>query len=507
MDTIMNNQNFTSIFLVDEKFQIIYLNETAQAQCPNARIGDVFSKSYFSLWVTTTCTPIQWPGHEACSLIVGNEIADKTTNSLTQLYEKGSFLSEATRFLSSHLDENYCIIAIDIEHFKLYNEWYGEEMGNLFLEDLGRCLLQAQKTYGGIVGYMKNDDFVILLPHEPDTIESVEKKIIYCARQHSQDIGFRPIFGLYPISGTHLPVSVMYDRAMIAMSSVKGNYTIRDAWYEDIMKTRMVDDQILLSDVQRAIEQNEFLFYAQPKCSIVTGKIIGIESLVRWNHPKRGIIQPGTFIPLLEQCGLITTLDLYVWELVCKQMRSWIDNGYNALPVSVNVSRIDIYSIDIPAAFLGLTQKYSLEPSLIEIEITESSYVQEYEMITKIVDDLKTLGFTVLMDDFGSGYSSLNMLKDVNVDILKMDMMFLHMDADTAGRGMHILRTITTLASTLQMPLIAEGVETQAQADFLRQIGCIYAQGSHYYSPLSVHDFEALLSDPDIIDHDGMQAV
>ena len=225
----------------------------------------------------------------------------------------------------------------------------------------------------------------------------------------------------------------MYDLAVIALSSVKGNYAQRVSRYDSRMKQKLEEDHRLLSEIQRALENGEITFYAQPKCNMRTGKIVGLESLVRWNHPERGLIAPGVFIPLLENNGLVTKLDLYVWEEVCRNVKKWIDSGRKPVPISVNVSRIDIYTLNVTRVFQELISRYCLDPRLIEIEITESAYVEEYKVITAVVEELRSAGFTVLMDDFGSGYSSLNMLKDVNVDVLKIDMKFLDMDHESAG--------------------------------------------------------------------------
>jgi len=213
---------------------------------------------------------------------------------------------------------------------------------------------------------------------------------------------------------------MMYDRAAIALNSVKGNYAKRIGWYDPGMKQKMENDQILLSEIQSALEKREFIFYVQPQCNMLTGKIIGLESLVRWRHPLRGLISPGEFIPLLEQNGFITYLDIYIWEMVCRQLNSWAKAGKKLIPISINMSRMDIYAIDVVEKFKELVDRYEIDPRYLEIEITESAYAEDDDKMQRVLEDLRRAGFPVFMDDFGSGYSSLNMLKDVNVDVIML---------------------------------------------------------------------------------------
>ena len=325
-------------------------------------------------------------------------------------------------------------------------------------------------------------------------------------KQYGGSAGFLPAFGVYEIEDWNLSVSMMYDRASIALSTVKGNYLNRTGRYDAGMKKKMEDDQVLLSEVQRALDNREFIFYAQPQCNMLTGKIIGLESLVRWNHPVRGIVQPGEFIPLLESNGFITNLDLYVWDMVCGRLHDWIAAGHKPIPIAVNVSRIDIYSMNVTNTFAELTSRYEIDPALLAIEITESAYAEDYNLIRQVVIDLRNAGFTVFMDDFGSGYSSLNMLKDVNVDVIKIDTKFLDMNEYSQNRGMGILETIVRMARLTQLRVIAEGVEKKEQVDFLRNVGCIYGQGYYYYRPMPIEQFEPLLLHEENVDYRGIQA-
>ena len=357
-----------------------------------------------------------------------------------------------------------------------------------------------------MAGYMGGDDFAIIIPRDESVLGNLERGIKHFVKQYGGSAGFLPAFGVYEIEDWNLSVSMMYDRASIALSTVKGNYINRTGRYDAGMKKKMEDDQVLLSEVQRALDNREFIFYAQPQCNMLTGKIIGLESLVRWNHPVRGIVQPGEFIPLLESNGFITNLDLYVWDMVCGRLHDWIAAGHKPIPIAVNVSRIDIYSMNVTNTFAELTSRYEIDPALLAIEITESAYAEDYNLIRQVVIDLRNAGFTVFMDDFGSGYSSLNMLKDVNVDVIKIDTKFLDMNEYSQNRGMGILETIVRMARLTQLRVIAEGVEKKEQVDFLRNVGCIYGQGYYYYRPMPIEQFEPLLLHEENVDYRGIQA-
>lgn len=428
------------------------------------------------------------------------------TDALTGLYPKPVFLRKAREYLDGRPESDHCLMAVDIEHFKLFNEWYGEKEGDRFLATLGSLLRNAQQENGGLAGYMGRDDFVILLPYDRELLAGLEQEMIDYVKKRDGNTGFLPAFGIYVASDPSVPVSTMYDRALIAQESVKGNYACRVSWYDEAMMRQMEDEQLLLKEVQKGLEQNEFVFYAQPQCNMVSGKIVGLESLVRWNHPERGVISPDLFVPMLEKNGLITKLDRYLWDMVSKKVRGWIDRGRRPVPISVNVSRIDIYAVNVADVFKGLIKKYDLPPALLEIEITESVYVQDYERIMGVVDELRKAGFTVLMDDFGSGYSSLNMLKDVNVDVLKIDMKFLKMDFKSTERGTGILEAIVKMAKRMGLRMIVEGVETRDQAELLLDIGCLYGQGYYYYRPMPIEALERVLSDETNIDYRGIRA-
>ncbi len=488
---------------------------TSQFRCKQADGGDC--------WVTQTVVPVRHGGNgdeilmcfiqdideqKRRELELRNRFCmqDVSVDPLTGVYRRAAFFQKAGQFLKQAGPEPFCLMAVDIEHFKLFNEWYGQEEGDRFLVNMGAYLREQQQITGGVAGYMGGDDFGIILPDRQDILERLQRKMIGYAKERCGNAGFQPAFGIYPIGDRSISVSTMYDRAVIALGGVKGNYARRSCRYDAGMKRKLEENHMLLSDVQRALERGEFTFYAQPKCNMATGKIIGLESLVRWNHPERGLIAPGEFIPLLEENGFITNLDLYIWDKVCFRLKNWIHGGHRPVPISVNVSRVDVYTLNVVEVMRGLTDKYGLDPRLLEVEITESAYAEDATAVTAVVEGLRDAGFTVLMDDFGSGYSSLNMLKDVNVDVLKIDMKFLDMDEQSVGKGVGILEAIANMARLMGMRLIAEGVETREQVDFLLNIGCIYGQGYYFYRPMPIEVLEKQLGDESNVDFRGLAA-
>lgn len=285
------------------------------------------------------------------------------------------------------------------------------------------------------------------------------------------------------------PVNILCDRAGLAQKTVKGNYIKRSAFYEEWMGRELSREHYIIGGMNRAIENEEFVMFLQPKFDIESEVIVGSEALVRWFHPHEGMIFPGDFIPIFEKSGFIIKLDEYMWEQACITLRSWMDRGINPMPISVNVSRMHIYDTNLCQKLIALVEKYNLEPRLLELEITESAYVENPQSLYEAMRELQKHGFVFLMDDFGSGYSSLSMLKDIPVDILKIDLNFLQ-QSKRGEKGEPILEATIQMAKRLWFPIIAEGVETKEQAAFLLRAGCTRAQGFYYDKPMSVEEFE-----------------
>lgn len=270
------------------------------------------------------------------------------------------------------------------------------------------------------------------------------------------------------------------------------------------MREKLIYEQEIIANAAQALLDGDFKFYLQPKCNMKTNKIIGSEALVRWHHKEKGMISPNDFIPLFERNGFVKELDMYIWEEVIRWLKELVDAGIKPLPVSVNVSRIDLLELDVYQIITNLVEVYGIDKTLLKLEVTESAYVNEEYRIIRNVDELRKYGFEVLLDDFGSGYSSLNILKEISIDALKLDMRFLD---KSSQKSKDVLLSITNMARWLNLITIAEGVETQEQVDFLLTIGCSLAQGYYFYKPMSVEHFTLLLNNIDNIDHGSVTKI
>ena len=419
---------------------------------------------------------------------------------------EAAFYAEVPHYLFSAHDEGegFSLYAIAIENFRIFNLWHGHVEGDRYVAGYAKRLLECAETFGGIVGYFGNGRFAYLVPEKDGRVNEVQEKLYQEDTVDVGAVGFRTMIGIYRIEDKTLAPETMYDRAAIALDALRGNLSMRHIHYNPEMDRELDEEIQMLGDIRRGLTDHEFTFYLQPKCDMRTGKILGAEALVRWIHGEQGLVSPGKFIPILEKSGLTVVVDQVVWEDVIKWLRSWIDAGHKPLPVSVNISKTDLFAINVADTLIGLCAKYKVPHHLVELEITESAYAEYFEEIKGVITELKEAGFPMLMDDFGSGYSSLNMLKKIDFDILKFDMKFLRVDdEEERKRGLEVLESVVNMARLLIVPVIIEGVETQDQVEYLTEMGCRYAQGFFYYKPMPVQDFEALLSDDDNVNYEG----
>jgi EAL domain-containing protein (putative c-di-GMP-specific phosphodiesterase class I) len=290
----------------------------------------------------------------------------------------------------------------------------------------------------------------------------------------------------------------MYDRSFLAAKNCKGNFTQNIAYYDDSMIENMRQEQFVINEVNKALDEEQFEVYLQPKVNLITDRPYGAEALVRWKHPEKGMISPNDFIPIYERNGIIGKLDLYMWRHVCALLRKWLDEGKNPCPISVNVSRVNIYNPRLVDTLKNLLTEFRIPASLLNLELTESAFMEDQDLVIKTINKLHKLGFKIMMDDFGSGYSSLNVLKDMEIDYLKVDMKFLQQDVEVNGKGEKVLTSVIRMAKWLHLPSIVEGVETQEQVDFLKCIGCEYAQGFYYAKPMKIDEYEEYMEKGDI---------
>lgn len=411
---------------------------------------------------------------------------------LTGLYTRKAFLREMADMIALHPDTRYLLAVWDFDNFKLFNELFGTAWGDRMLNtaaDSMRTLLGHE----GVYGRMGNDFFAFCVPQEggdvSELMQSITDDVARLLEESNNVFTLALTAGVYLVEDTAIETSVMLDRAMMAQRTIKGDYDNHIAFYNTELTERMLEEQDIINNMEGALANGEFHVQLQPVYDIAAGRPVSAEALVRWHRPGHGIVSPGVFVPLFEENGFIAKMDHYVWEQVCQIIADRRDRGLPEIPISVNLSRRSIYSSSLYDEIVELVERYGVKPSLFRIEVTESSYIENLDLAIAVVKRLQDYGFTILMDDFGSGYSSFNALKDIPVDILKADMVFMR-NFERDGRIASIFTSIVRMARWLGIPVIAEGVETFEQYEFLRSIGCRYTQGFYFARPMSLEDFE-----------------
>lgn len=415
------------------------------------------------------------------------------TDSLTGVYNRAAFFRHVEEKLQSNPNDSFEIVCCDIENFKIINAKFGVKNGDSLLKFVAKnnIFITSQDN---ILGRLGGDNFVLLRKSSPIHSDLEIKELYNTTYSKAPVSNFIIKFGIYPISNKQLSVDTMCNCARIALSSIKYKYGIYYAVYDDSMGKKMERDQLLSEYMEQALVEKQFKVYLQPKHDVKTGLVFGAEALVRWIHPKLGFISPGEFIPLFEQNGFITKLDKYVWEEVCHIIQKWIQEKIEPIPISINISRIDFTASDVPKTINDLVTSHNIPHDIFHLEITESAYSKNQEQIISDVKTLRDMGFLIEMDDFGSGYSSLNMLAELPIDYLKLDMKFIQNKNEIFFNSkLNILSFIIILSKWLQYPTIAEGVESESEVDLLKSMGCNYIQGYFYAKPMNTDDFEIYL--------------
>lgn len=405
---------------------------------------------------------------------------------LTGLYNRGKFLAAAQELMDEYPDEPYSILMTNLYQFKVYNELFGYEAGDRVLTEIARSFREKVTATDVAYGRFDADRFVVCLPTRYCTDEVFER---YQTNEPLQDNRFRLVnyIGVCNSTDSERSVASMCERAAIALSTIKGDESKKIVYYDRTMKDELLFEKQLTSSFEAVLEQGEITYYVQPQVNQNSGCLSGGEVLARWIKADGTMISPAVFVPALEHHGLIIRLDQFIWDQTYQLVRRLYDAGIPT-SLSVNLSVQDFYYCDIYETFMGLAKKYELPAHMVKLEITESCIMNDMESHIATIKRLQEHGFIIEMDDFGSGYSSLNSLKDIPVNILKMDMRFLD-GADSLNRGRDIISVVALLANTLKLPLIAEGVETTEQAEFLKSIECRYIQGYLYGKPMKVEEF------------------
>lgn len=403
---------------------------------------------------------------------------------LTGVYTREFFYRKLRERLDANPDKSYCIVCANVENFKLFNDTFGVREGDRLLRAIAD-ILRKMAGKENFCGRFRADRFLFLQEADPWWLTGEGKELEPEVLNHK--VTFR--WGVYEITDRTVQVEQMCDRVLLAAHSIKGKYNQFLAVYDDALRAKLLREQAISDAMEPALANGEFLVYLQPKYSLKRGCIAGAEALVRWIHPQWGFMSPGEFIPLFEKNGFIPRLDRYMWDKVCRLLGQWKREGHPMIPISVNVSRADIFQQDLVKTLTGLTEKYGVEPKYLHLEITESAYVDNASRIVEKLKELRQLGFPIEMDDFGSGYSSLNMLGQLRMDVLKLDMQFVRNETGKP-EDRSILRDIVTMGHRLGLGIVAEGAETRQQVERLKAAGCDYVQGYFFAKPMPLDQFE-----------------
>ena len=423
---------------------------------------------------------------------------------ITGLPEGMAFFRPAQERLPE-LGSDWCVINIQIEHFKYFTDWFGLEASRDLLSRIGEMIRSAALQAGGMPGQPGLEEFCLIVPYDEDWIHGLFEEFQSLIASVSRLDGFSPVFGVAHFDGSSTEIMEYYNRAALAAESLHGKAHTRVSLYDAKLHRKSSEEYKILFEFQNSLNRGEITFFLQPQVRASNGKIIGAESLARWQRRDGSFISPAVFVPVLEKYGLVTQLDLHIWEAVCRWQRQMKQSGKPLIPVSVNVSQLDIAALDVPAQLSSLLKKYELSADCMKVEITESAYADDLGQVRDTITRLQECGFKVLMDDFGSGYSSLNMLRNVNVDVIKLDAQFLQISENSAKKGVNILESVINMTKNLFIPIIVEGVETEEQLEFLEGLGCRYMQGYYFYRPMPPQDFENLIGDGAIVDPAGIR--
>ena len=423
-----------------------------------------------------------------------NSIISATENdTLTGLYTKDFFFQHARRHDQYYPDVDMDALVLNVNRFHLINELHGRLFGDSVISCIAGQLNRILDEADGIACRCEADTFCLYVSHR-DNYEAMLNRIVSEITGIVGNYRISLRMGVYRNVDKSIDIEARFDRATLACNSLRNNYNTSYTLYDDVMHERELYSEKLIGDMDAAVEQRQFKVFYQPKYNI-TGEepvLTSAEALIRWEHPEYGLVGPGSFIPLFEENGLVQKLDHYVWKEAAAQIRRWKDKFGITIPISVNVSRIDIYDPHLEEKLLEIVKENGLEPNEYLLEITESAYTDNSDQIVETVKKLREDGFRVEMDDFGAGYSSLNMLAELPVDALKLDMLFIRKIGEDE-KDMKMVQLMIDIASFLHIPVIAEGVETKEQYDLLKKAGCDIIQGYYFSKPVPEAEFEKFI--------------
>lgn len=415
----------------------------------------------------------------------GGDVQD--IDSLTGLYLKNAFFQRVERYIKEHPEENLMLWASDIQGLRFINEKYGMDVGDKVVDSVANTGSKFDGfLFGGRIG---GDKFCVLRKEEALDIQEINEQLL---RDYDSQLPIQNVIiknGVYHIKkNDSLSAHAMYVRAVMALQSIKDSYTTFVAEYDDNMRNQMLKSRQMEEDAKEALANGDFCVYLQPKIDVAKNLVAGAEALVRWIHPQLGFMSPGVFIPLFEKNGFMAKLDFWIWEEVCKLITEWKKQSLPVVPISVNVSKNSFEDEKLADKIIALVDRYGIEHSLFEIEITEYSCLENFERIQNTIKQLHDAGFVISLDDFGTGYSSMVVLSKIEIDVMKLDMSLIQ--NDNAGEKRNALEFALQLAQMMRFKTVAEGIETKEQAERIRSLGGDYIQGYYYSRPLPEAEFE-----------------
>ncbi len=420
-------------------------------------------------------------------------ISSAEKDHLTGMYSRDFFFEYIRQIEVYNRDRLMDALIFNIDHFHLINEMYGRKTGDMILKELAQMLMNIFKDVAGIGCRTEADTFYVYCQHQFN-YDGIMKMIQDNLPELSETAKIRVRMGVYPNVDKDVEVEQWFDRAKLACDRIRGDYTKSMSTYSSELHERSLYHEKLINEIGEAINHKDLIVYYQPKYGIQGDKPVlkSAEALIRWKHPENGMISPGDFVPLFEGNGLIQKLDNYVWEEAARQIRKWKEKYGRTIPVSVNVSRIDIYDPELENKLLKILEINDLTSEELLLEITESAYADNAKALTDVVESLRNKGFMIEMDDFGSGYSSLNMLTTITVDAIKIDMKFIrNMRRD--DKSLRMVKLIVDIAKFLNVPTVAEGVEDEVQVEVLKKMGCDLIQGYYFSRPVPPEEFEKFI--------------
>ena len=468
------------------KIPVIVLTSDKEAEVESLNLGaiDFIPKPYPIPKV------VQARIRRTIELSEGRDLIRETERDhLTGLYTREYFYRYAEQYDVFNPDVPTDALVLDVNHFQMVNERFGKQYADEVLIRIAGAVVSSVSASGGIACRRSADTFLVYCPHLSDYRAFLDGIATAACGNDRGRIRLR--LGVSAEAEKSVEMQTRFDRAKIAADTVRGSFTECIAFYDNAMHEKEIYAERLLDEFRAAIDGKQFAVYFQPKFDVrpETPVLCGAEALVRWIHPELGMISPGVFIPLFENNGLIRILDRYVWRETVRHIAEWKKKYGSTVPVSVNVSRIDMLDPDLVGTLRDLVTDGGLDFSDLHLEITESAYTENARQIISTVNELRKIGFVIEMDDFGSGYSSLNMIATLPIDVLKLDMVFIRSVFRENG-NLRMLKVIVEIAETLSVPMIAEGVEKAEQLNTLREMGCAMVQGYYFSPPLPAAEFE-----------------